>query len=194
MSQKHITWVIVLTALISSVSVTANMSTTDYQTEENNNVTITWDIQTQLEMSLTNLICYQSKPPKVLYQMINGIENTESQHQRFAGRVQLDRSSLKEGRVKIHLSTVTAEDSGNYWCDLAADYDKNAKRWRLLATECFVLNVAQNNNEENSRKSLDKLNSVLSAAKGGKHQPGHPLLVYAGLTVALVILELCALD
>lgn len=103
-----------------------------YQAEENDNITIRWDSHTQTDMSLTNLVCFlQSKPLKLLYEMINSVEVPESQHQQFAGRVQCDEDALREGRIRLHLSRVTTDDSGNYCCDLAANYDEILRRWVL---------------------------------------------------------------
>ncbi|KAI3375627.1 hypothetical protein L3Q82_003942 [Scortum barcoo] len=113
-----------------------------YQAEENEDVTIRWDSHTKTDMSRTILVCFlQSKPLKVLYEMMNGVEVPESQHQQFAGRVQCDEDALREGRVRLHLSRVRTDDSGNYWCDLAANYDELLRRWVLKTTEHFVLNV-----------------------------------------------------
>ncbi|KAI3376119.1 hypothetical protein L3Q82_016641, partial [Scortum barcoo] len=113
-----------------------------YQAEENEDITIRWDSHTKTDMSRTNLVCFlQSKPLKVLYERINGVEVPESQHQQFAGRVQCDEDALREGRVRLHLSRVRTDDSGNYWCDLAANYDELPRRWVLKTTEHFVLNV-----------------------------------------------------
>lgn len=86
-------------------------------------------------MSLTNLVCvFQSDIQKGFYQMINGAEVPESQHQQFAGRVHCDRDGLREGQIRLHVSGITAEDSGRYWCDLAVNYDRTMNRWVLRAS------------------------------------------------------------
>ncbi|XP_056225299.1 uncharacterized protein LOC130164530 [Seriola aureovittata] len=120
------------------------MSPPLYDAEENGDITIGWDFQTTADMTRSNMVCFlQSEPLKLFYQMIKGVEAPESQHQQFAGRVQCDGDALRDARVRLHVSAVTAEDSGNYRCDLAAAYDKTTGRWELEASEKFVLNVSR---------------------------------------------------
>ncbi|XP_067381500.1 uncharacterized protein [Channa argus] len=141
------------------------MSPTIYQPEENDNFTLHWDTKTRTDLSQASLDLFlQSKTLRVLYRMINGVEVPDSQHQQFAGRVQLERDALRVGQIRLHLSTVTAEDSGNYWCELAANYDTNKRRWGLTASEQFVLNVIQ--------KSRGDIRDILSATGGRRHLGG----------------------
>ncbi|XP_022625359.1 uncharacterized protein LOC111239732 isoform X2 [Seriola dumerili] len=120
------------------------MSPRLYEAEENGDITIGWDFQTKADMTRSNMVCFlQSEPLELFYQMIKGVEAPESQHQRFAGRVHCDRDALRDGRVRLQVSAVTAEDSGNYRCDLAAAYDKTTRRWELEVSEKFVLNVSR---------------------------------------------------
>ncbi|KAK2863244.1 hypothetical protein Q5P01_002777 [Channa striata] len=129
--------------------------------------TMRWDSQIEADLSLANLVCFfQTELSKVVYHMTEGVEYPESQHEQFAGRVHLDRDALKEGRVRLHLSRVTAEDSGEYSCELTADFDKYTGRWEHEATEHFVLNVAQNEDGENVDKPLIKPKSGPTAAEG----------------------------
>ncbi|XP_073322565.1 uncharacterized protein [Pagrus major] len=141
------------------------MATTFYQAEEDNNITIRWDSHTKTDMSLTNMACFLlSKPLKLLYEMINGVEVPESQDQQFAGRVQCDKDALRDGRIRLHVSRVRTADSGIYWCDLAANYNKMTRRWVLATTEHFVLNVTSHG--ENS----DVFTPVLT--EDAEHTPG----------------------
>ena len=106
---------------------------TVYEAEEDGNLTISWDSQSQTDLSRTNMVCFSIlNPQRVLYEMINGVE--ESQHQQFIGRVECDRVPLREGRVRLHLSRLRAEDSGSYRCELEANYDVILKRWELVAS------------------------------------------------------------
>ena len=103
---------------------------TVYQAEEDDRVTIRWDGQVQTDMSLPNMICVLlSDPPKVLCEMIRGVEYP--QDQQLAAGVRCDGDALQEGRVRLNLFRVTAEDSGSYSCDLAANYNKKLKQWTL---------------------------------------------------------------
>lgn len=113
-----------------------------YEAKEGSNITIRLDPQLQADVSLAHLMCvFLSDNGKTLFKMIRGVEDSESQHDQFAGRVQIDRDALRGGRIGLHVSRVTAEDSGNYRCDLAADYNKVLRRWELEASENFILNV-----------------------------------------------------
>lgn len=110
------------------------MTSTFYQTEKDNHITIRWDSDTITDLSLTNLIYFsQSDNFKVLFQMIRGLEASESAHKQFSRWVLLDKEALRDGRIRLHLFLVTAEDSGDYWCDLTANYDTNTRNWGLQA-------------------------------------------------------------
>ncbi|XP_051256115.1 uncharacterized protein LOC127363552 isoform X4 [Dicentrarchus labrax] len=141
MNREKMIWILLLVGLTSSVCgmFVLKKTPTFYQAEEDDNITIGWDSPI---MSLTILSCFfQSEPLKLFYEMVDGVESSESQHQQFAGRVQCDKGALRGGRVRLHVSRVTTDDSGRYWCDLAANYDKIRRRWRLETTEHFILNV-----------------------------------------------------
>ncbi|KAK2814585.1 hypothetical protein Q5P01_000156, partial [Channa striata] len=53
----------------------------------------------------------------------------------------------------LRLWNVHSKDSGNYWCKLGADYDKNMMRWGHMDNRQFVLNVDQNNDGERTDES-----------------------------------------
>ncbi|XP_030287917.1 uncharacterized protein LOC115590618 [Sparus aurata] len=135
---------VLLVVLTSSVCVTSagKKTPTFYQAEEDDDITIRWDSTIKTNMSLTNMRCFlQSNPVKLLYQMVKSVDFPESQDPQFAGRVQCDKDALRDGRIRLHVSRLRTEDSGNYWCDLAANYNKITRRWMLQTTEHFVLNV-----------------------------------------------------
>ncbi|XP_041821539.1 uncharacterized protein LOC121626880 [Chelmon rostratus] len=154
-----------------------NTTPTVYQAKENDNITIRWDITTKTEMSHVTLLCFfSSKPLKVLYKMSNAVEVPESQHQQFAGRVQCDQDALREGRVRLHVSTVTADDSGSYWCELAANYDPTMV-WTLRATEHFVLNVTSGGESADDFPDTPKPaeeHFVLNVTSGGQSADDFP--------------------
>nr|XP_046237065.1 uncharacterized protein LOC124054748 isoform X2 [Scatophagus argus] len=178
-------WVLLLVVLTASVcGMFAERKTpTVYQAEEDDNITVTLDSHNQTDLSLANIICLlQSKPLKVLYQTIGGAEVPESQHQQFAGRVLCDGDALRRGRVQLHVSRVTAEDSGDYRCDLAADYDRKERRWRLKTTEMFALNVSHRG--ANSDVSLNTPKSPEGESGWSKTE----LIVYLMLAVGVVVL------
>ena len=114
---------------------------TVYEAEEDGNLTISWDSQNQTDLSRTNMVCFSIlNPQRVLYEMIDGVEILKSRHQQFIGRVECDRVPLREGRVRLHLSRLRAEDSGSYRCELEANYNEILKRWELVtSSKCAEL-------------------------------------------------------
>ncbi|XP_026179975.1 uncharacterized protein LOC113140416 isoform X2 [Mastacembelus armatus] len=139
-SEKMI-WILLVFGLTSVCGIFAvKKSQNVYQAEENHNITIGWDVQTTMDLSAAFLECV-SGALKTVYYMVKGSEVPGAQHQQFAGRVQCDRDALRKGRIRLHLSTVTAGDSGSYWCSLAVDYDNVKKQWAFESSVKFLLNV-----------------------------------------------------
>ncbi|XP_051256152.1 uncharacterized protein LOC127363556 isoform X3 [Dicentrarchus labrax] len=127
-------WAVLITSVCGVVD--ARRASTFYHETKNNNITITWDSQIRTNMSRTNLICvFQSVVNKVIFRIRNGVEVPESLHEQFVRRVQCDKDALREGQIKLNLSTVTTDDAGNYWCKLTTAFGKT------MANETFVLNI-----------------------------------------------------
>ncbi|GAA6228364.1 uncharacterized protein LOC108873689 isoform X1 [Lates japonicus] len=179
--REKMIWIVVFLSLTSSVRGIFKRKTF-YQAEEDDNITIRWDVHTKADTSLTNLVCFsQSRPPKVFYQMINGAEVPESQHHQFTGRVHCDRDALRGGRIRLHVSRIRAEDSGRYWCDLAVNYDRTLNQWVLRASEMFVLNVSRTSGGDNAPKTEPP-------SHGGSRNPkGNPLKEHVFLTVFILV-------
>ncbi|XP_051256157.1 uncharacterized protein LOC127363556 isoform X7 [Dicentrarchus labrax] len=131
---KMLRWAVLITSVCGVVD--ARRASTFYHETKNNNITITWDSQIRTNMSRTNLICvFQSVVNKVIFRIRNGVEVPESLHEQFVRRVQCDKDALREGQIKLNLSTVTTDDAGNYWCKLTTAFGKT------MANETFVLNI-----------------------------------------------------
>ncbi|KAK2863258.1 hypothetical protein Q5P01_002791 [Channa striata] len=195
MNREKIMWIILLIGLTSFVCemFVTKKSLTSYQTEQEDG-SFWWDTKTNTNLSLMDLDClFLSDPPKVLYQMINGVEYPESQSEQFAGRVQLDRDALRDGQIRLHLSTVTAEDSGNYQCDLAFNYDKNTGTWSLLDTETFVLTVSRTIDGDDSEVSLDTLKSGPEMPEGSEQRRGNQYVFLALFVLGLLATVMVAL-
>ncbi|XP_030287908.1 uncharacterized protein LOC115590614 isoform X4 [Sparus aurata] len=132
---------VVLTSSVCGMSA-VKKTPTFYQAEEDDDITIRWDSTNKTDMSLTNMRCFLwSNSLKLLYEMVNSVDVPESQDPQFAGRVQCDKDALRDGRIRLHVSRLRTEDSGDYWCDLVTNYNKSIRRWLLQTTEHFVLNV-----------------------------------------------------
>uniref|UniRef100_A0A3Q1K0C1 Ig-like domain-containing protein n=1 Tax=Anabas testudineus TaxID=64144 RepID=A0A3Q1K0C1_ANATE len=59
------------------------------------------------------------------------VEDSESQDQRFSGRVQFDKDVLREGRIRLQLSRLRTNDSGLYLCEVKTDQGWSSDRCRL---------------------------------------------------------------
>ncbi|KAI3376123.1 hypothetical protein L3Q82_016649 [Scortum barcoo] len=106
-------WIPLLVVLTSSVCGMFAVKRTLYQAEENEDITIRWDSNTKTDMSRT-----------ILSLSISSLQDGCS----------VTKTPMREGRVRLHLSRVRTDDSGNYWCDLAANYDELLRRWVLKTT------------------------------------------------------------
>ncbi|XP_035769121.1 uncharacterized protein LOC102799914 [Neolamprologus brichardi] len=148
--------ILLFLGLASSVwTLVLKRTATVFEAKEDDNITIRLNSQLQADVSLADMMCvFHSDVTKILFKMIRGVEDSESQHEQFAGRVQTDRDALRGGRIRLHLSRVTAEDSGSYRCNVAADYDDSLKRWRLETNENFVLSVDRTSDGDSSDVSL----------------------------------------
>ncbi|KAM9717144.1 uncharacterized protein ACNS7B_020908 isoform 5-T8 [Menidia menidia] len=63
-----------------------------------------------------------------------GDELKESVGEQFAGRVQMDRDALREGRIRLHVSRLRTEDSGWYLCEVRTDQGFGSESCRLNVT------------------------------------------------------------
>ncbi|XP_039899004.1 uncharacterized protein LOC120740604 isoform X2 [Simochromis diagramma] len=112
---------IILTSCVSG-SFVINVTQTCYQAEENHNITLEWTFTTKPDRSskTLNILCELCINDKlsVLYQVHEGVEVSESQDEKFSGRVQSDKDALREGRIRLQLSRLRTDDSGLYRCEV----------------------------------------------------------------------------
>ncbi|XP_042072709.1 uncharacterized protein LOC102291858 [Haplochromis burtoni] len=128
---------IILTSCVSG-SFVVNVTQTCYQAEENHNITLEWTFTTKPDRSTKtlNILCelFISDEVSVLYQVHEGVEVSESQDEKFSGRVQSDKDALREGRIRLQLSRLRTDDSGLYLCEVNTDYGFSVGRCRLNVT------------------------------------------------------------
>ncbi|KAM4564431.1 uncharacterized protein V3H82_013485 isoform 2-T5 [Fundulus diaphanus] len=102
-----------------------NVTQSSYQAEENHSITLEWTFTTRPDGSWRKLfiLCSLLTPRKelFLYRVHDGVEVSESQDEQFSGRVQSDKDVLREGRIRLHVSRLRTEDSGEYYCDVDTD-------------------------------------------------------------------------
>ncbi|CAI5659834.1 unnamed protein product [Oreochromis niloticus] len=128
---------IILTSCVSG-SFVVNVTQTSYQAEENHNITLEWTFTTKPDRSTRslNILCelFISHKSSVLYHVHEGVEVSESQDEKFSGRVQSDKDALREGRIRLQLSRLRTDDSGLYLCEVNTDYGFGVGRCRLNVT------------------------------------------------------------
>ncbi|XP_051260209.1 uncharacterized protein LOC127365787 isoform X9 [Dicentrarchus labrax] len=119
-----------------------NVAQTSYQAEENNNITLEWTFKTNNDSSNNslNIFCELIADQKVsvLYDLHEGVEVPESQHEQFAGRVQCDKDVLTEGKIRLHVSKLRTEDSGLYVCNLRTNDGGGSGRCQLTVTAPII--------------------------------------------------------
>ncbi|XP_039898996.1 uncharacterized protein LOC120740601 isoform X5 [Simochromis diagramma] len=128
---------IILTSCVSG-SFVVNVTQTSYQAEENHNITLEWTFTTKPDRATKtlNILCelFISRISSVLYQVHEGVEVSESQGEKFSGRVQSDKDALREGRIRLQLSGLRTDDSGLYLCEVNTDYGFGSASSRLNVT------------------------------------------------------------
>ncbi|XP_047194787.1 uncharacterized protein LOC118102927 isoform X2 [Hippoglossus stenolepis] len=109
---------------------------TDYQAEENDSVTLEWTFTTRSDKSpnLLMILCklVTDHRVSVVYRLHDGVEVPEDEQ--FSGRVQCDRDVLREGRLRLHVSRLRTEDSGQYKCVVSTKYGQSADKCWLYVT------------------------------------------------------------
>ncbi|XP_004570161.3 uncharacterized protein LOC101470381 isoform X1 [Maylandia zebra] len=162
---------IILTSCVSG-SFVVNVTQTCYQAEENHNITLEWTFTTKPDRStnMLNIFCelFISDEVSVLYHVHEGVEVSESQNEKFSGRVQSDKDALREGRIRLQLCRLRTDDSGLYLCEVNTDYGFSVGRCQLNVT-------GAKNSKENYWKT------VKTALAGGQIA----VIILAGLIVGI---------
>ncbi|XP_078019881.1 uncharacterized protein LOC144459606 [Epinephelus lanceolatus] len=140
MREKMMCIILLLIKLTSCVSGTfvVNVTQTSYQAEENHNITLEWMFTTKPGSSLHSLYIYcelkTDLRASVLFRLHGGVEVPESQDEQFTGRVQCDKDVLREGRLRLHVSRLRTDDSGQYMCEVFTNYGSSTATCRLTVT------------------------------------------------------------
>ncbi|XP_073321097.1 uncharacterized protein [Pagrus major] len=112
-----------------------NVAQTSYQAEENHNITLEWMFTTTTDTSPNSLYIFcqliTDHTAPVLFELHEGVEVPESRDQQFAGRVQWDKDVLRDGRLRLHVSSLRTEDSGQYLCEVMTNSGVNSSDCRL---------------------------------------------------------------
>ncbi|XP_034532861.1 uncharacterized protein LOC117807626 isoform X2 [Notolabrus celidotus] len=115
-----------------------NVAQPSYQAEEDQDVTLEWTFTPKPDRSTQHLyvLCdmYNDHKHTNLFRLHEGVEIPESQDEEFSGRVQCDKDVLREGRVRLHVSSLRTEDSGWYRCEVFTDSGVSLDRCNLTVT------------------------------------------------------------
>ncbi|XP_039678525.1 uncharacterized protein LOC120573114 isoform X2 [Perca fluviatilis] len=116
-----------------------NVTQTSYQAEENHHITLEWTFTTNPHSSSNslNILCQLLTDLKnpTLFHLHEGVEVPETQDEQFAGRVQWDKDVLREGRLRLHVSRLRTNDSGQYVCKVFTSYERSSGKCWLNVTE-----------------------------------------------------------
>ncbi|KAM7377024.1 hypothetical protein PAMA_013692 [Pampus argenteus] len=167
-------WILLLFVLTSCVCGTfvVEAAQTSYQAEENDNITLEWTFTTKTDSSSSslNIICclLNGINDSTLYHVHEGVEVPESQDGQLAGRVQVDKDVLREGRIRLHVSRLRTDDSGFYVCKVLTDDGSSSDRCRLNVTAAVDQPEPQKPTERSQAESRGRIG------------------LYVGLTAALL--------
>ncbi|XP_036002683.1 uncharacterized protein LOC118565789 isoform X1 [Fundulus heteroclitus] len=129
---------IILNSCLCAATFVVNVTQSSYQAEENHSITLEWTFTTRPDEPWRDLFiyCCSLTPRKelVLYQVLDGVEVSESQDEQFSGRVQSDKDVLREGRIRLHVSRLRTEDSGEYYCDVTTEDGYGSAGTRITVT------------------------------------------------------------
>ncbi|XP_035770453.1 uncharacterized protein LOC102794298 isoform X2 [Neolamprologus brichardi] len=136
--RKMLDRVLLLIILLPCVCGSLIVSQSFYQAEENDNITLEWNFTTTTNSSPSLLFVscdlIADQELSVLYRVQDGVEVSELQDKRFAGRVWSDSDALTEGRIALQLSGLTTHDSGLYVCKVSTDHGYGSDSCRLNVT------------------------------------------------------------
>ncbi|XP_039466458.1 uncharacterized protein LOC116322140 isoform X2 [Oreochromis aureus] len=151
-------------------SFVVNVTQSSYQAEENHNITLKWTFTTKPDTSISALkiLCRLITDQKywTLYYLLHGVEFSESQDEKFSGRVQSDKDALREGRIRLQLSRLRTEDSGLYLCEVDTGYGRGYNSCRVTVSDP---NFAKTSTTETSLQTPDHQDT--SPANGRSRVP-----------------------
>ncbi|KAL4007518.1 hypothetical protein ACER0C_001370 [Sarotherodon galilaeus] len=164
---------IILTSCVSG-SFVVNVTQTCYQAEEDHNITLEWTFTTKPDRSsktLSIICCLIARHEHfVLYRVIHGVELSKSRDKKFSGRVQSDKGTLREGRIRLQLSRLRTDDSGLYLCEVNTDYGFSSARCRVSVSGA----------ESRNKNYWDQVKIVLGALESA-------LVIVSGMIVLIII-------
>ncbi|XP_007568203.2 uncharacterized protein LOC103149122 [Poecilia formosa] len=147
-----------------------------YWAEKNDNLTLDFTFTPKLECSHNlwlvscdwlkddTISCY-----KPLYDYIEHDRKkvSETQDEKFSGRVVFDKDVLKKGRIRLHVSRLQVEDSGVYVCKLNIGHCKGSDTSKLNVTDSHPFELPATvspSSEDRGRTGLPFVAAAAAAA------------------------------
>ncbi|XP_040910421.1 uncharacterized protein LOC121192690 [Toxotes jaculatrix] len=129
---------IILTSCVCAGAFVVTVTQSSYQAEEKHNVTLEWRFTPKPDSSSNSLYIYcqliTGHKVSVLYRVHKGVEVPESQDEQFSGRVQCNKDVLRDGQIRLHVSSLRTEDSGLYLCVVRTDYGGSNDKCQLTVS------------------------------------------------------------
>ncbi|XP_034541197.1 adenosine deaminase 2-A [Notolabrus celidotus] len=114
-----------------------NVAHTSYQAEENQIVTLEWTFTPKPDSSTQRLYVhfemFNDHKHSTLFHLHDGVE-VPLKDEEFSGRVQCDKDVLRDGRIRLHVSSLRTEDSGWYRCEVFTNSGSSWARCHLTVT------------------------------------------------------------
>ncbi|XP_061565895.1 uncharacterized protein LOC133420262 isoform X2 [Cololabis saira] len=187
---------IILTSHVCAATFVVNVTQSSYQTEENHNITLEWtftpkpgtssrppDIYCELRTYLR---------PLVLFHVVNRVEMTFYHDGQFRGRVQSDRDALREGRLRLHMSRLRTEDSGQYWCKVETEQGGGYASCEVLVSAADLQSqtptiVPEQEDQEKTRSYAEGgAGRLITLGVGGAFAAAALLIIYVTVLVKIM--------
>lgn len=155
-----------------------------YEGEEGDDLTLTWNSPAPMDLSRLHMTCLSTDDrDKMLMYMVGG--ELKHQAEQFSGRVRCDREALGQGQVRLIVTRLSPLDTGQYECDMAANYDSDRGQWGFITTERFSLLVTPKNLVLIPTAQTDIERRVRPAAlMMKKHDPGSASAIIIAVLIA----------
>ncbi|XP_034541206.1 uncharacterized protein LOC117814164 isoform X2 [Notolabrus celidotus] len=163
-----------------------------YQAEENQDVTLEWsftpkpDSSTQLCSVFCDMFTDHNHKHPILFHFHEGVE-VPLKDEEFSGRVQCDKDVLREGRIRLHVSSLRTEDSGWYRCEVFTNSGSSWARCHLTVT---AVHEPEDQRPTERPEPGDQRPPERPEPEAGDQSRGR-IGLYVGLTAAL-LLTVCA--
>ncbi|KAM3590885.1 uncharacterized protein V6R79_018269 [Siganus canaliculatus] len=104
-----------------------------YEAVENQTITLEWTFTIRRPLRYYQVYCEHKTDVRisVVLHVEQGVQYPGSQHPDFAGRVQFDAESSREGRLRVHVSRLQTTDSGLYQCEVETEHGHSVGKCRL---------------------------------------------------------------